>query len=430
MEDNKQSTILILGGDGYLGWSLGLAFANRTNYKVVLADNLIKRQWEKDVDAKLIVPIKKPAARVAAYKRIFAKDNLSFEKLDLLDQPAIVKTLRKHRPAVVINCAQQPSAPFSMKSPKHAAITFNNNLIGHLNLLWSIAQVDKNITCIKLGSAGCYMDVDTDFLPLGKKDFSFLHGGQKRTILNSFMPMRATDFYHQSKISDFLLDDLCGSLWNLKVITVQQATIFGATIAENHPPEHRDLAARFNYDAVFSTVMNRFVCQIAIGHPMTIYGDGQQTTGLISLSDTVENFMRLAEMDIKPGKHMVVHNYTHRLSIEQIAQKLATLEPGARLDYIKNPRDEGSGKLNKQVQVHQVCRPNHQKKDERLQQELANLIEFAKRHRDNIDPAIIMPKVNWMVNEETEKPHFNTMPVTAIPYRAKLHLKSIGQILF
>src|SRR5581483_4417539 len=235
MKANKQRTILILGGDGYLGWSLGLAFANRTDHNIVLADNLIKRKWEKEVDAKLLAPIQKPRARIAEYRRIFGKNNLSFEKLDLLDQKAIVKILRKHQPAVVINAAQQPSAPFSMKSPENAAITFNNNLIGHLNVLWSIAQVDKDITCIKLGSAGCYSDVDTDFLPLGKKDFSFTHRGQKRSILNSFMPMRATDFYHQSKISDFLLDDLCSSMWNLKIITVQQATIFGATIAENHP---------------------------------------------------------------------------------------------------------------------------------------------------------------------------------------------------
>jgi UDP-sulfoquinovose synthase len=79
MKKSKQ-TILILGGDGYLGWSLGLAFANRTDYNIVLADNLVKRKWEKDVDAKLLVPIKKPKARIAEYQRLFNKDNLSFVK--------------------------------------------------------------------------------------------------------------------------------------------------------------------------------------------------------------------------------------------------------------------------------------------------------------------------------------------------------------
>ncbi len=427
MSKENQSTILILGGDGYLGWSLGLAFANRTDNYVVLADNLIKRKWEKDVNAKLLAPIKKPNERIAEYKRLFGKNNMSFEKLDLLDQKAITKILRKYRPAVVINAAQQPSAPFSMKSPENAAITFNNNLIGHLNVLWSIAQVDKSITCIKLGSAGCYMDVDTDFLPLGKKDLHFSHNGKNRKILNSFIPMRATDFYHQSKISDFLLDDLCSSLWNLKVITVQQATIFGATIAENHPASHSALAARFNYDAVFSTVLNRFACQIAIGHPMTIYGDGKQRTGLISLEDSVENFIRLSKLNIKPGKHMVVHNYTQRLSIEEIAQKLVEIEPSAKIKYIKNPRDEGSGKLTKEVQIHSAIRPQHKAKEDKLRQELSNLIDFAKRHHGNIDQSIILPKVQWVVEEEIKRRRLLRKTFAAVPSPVKLRAKILGE---
>jgi UDP-sulfoquinovose synthase len=329
---------MILGGDGYLGWTLGLAFGHRTDDNIVLIDNLIKRQWEKDVDAKLLIPIKKPKARVAEYKRVFGKNNLSFEKVELLDAKQVEKTIRKYRPAVIINAAQQPSAPFSMKNAKNAAATFSNNIVGHLNVLWAIAQVDKNINYIKLGSAGCYMDVDTSYLPLSKKDFTFTHQGKQHKVLDAFMPMQATDFYHQSKISDFLIDDLCAKVWGLKILTVQQATIFGATIEENHAPDRVGLSARFNYDAVFSTVMNRFICQLAIGHPLTVYGDGAQKTGLISLNDTVENFMDFANMPLKPGEHTVVHNFTNRFSIEEIAQKIAEVDPSAQINYIQNPR--------------------------------------------------------------------------------------------
>src|SRR5580700_4633831 len=100
-------TILILGGDGYLGWSLGLAFANRTNKRVVLVDNLVKRKWEKEVSAKLLVPLKKPEARIAAYTKMYGKSNLSFVKLDLLNKKAINKLIKKYRPTVIINAAQQ-----------------------------------------------------------------------------------------------------------------------------------------------------------------------------------------------------------------------------------------------------------------------------------------------------------------------------------
>lgn len=395
---HKGETILILGGDGYLGWSLGLAFANRTNKRVVLVDNLIKRKWEKEAGAKLLVPMKKPEAKIAAYTKIYHKSNLSFVKLDLLNKKALNKLIKQYQPTVIINAAQQPSAPFSMMNAKNAGVTFLNNIVGHLNVLWAIAETDKNIKYIKLGSAGCYSDTDTDYLPLEKKDFTFAHNGKTRKIMQSFMPMQATDFYHQSKISDFLIDDLCAKVWNLKVITIQQATIFGATIKENNDPSKHALSARFNYDAVFSTVLNRFMCQLVIGHPITIYGDGQQRTGLISLSDTVENIMQLAKSSTKvvPGSHMVVHNYTNRLSIEEIANLLAKIDPSIDIQYIKNPRKEMAGVLNREVEVHGAINKNTGK----LEHELAKLLKFTRQYKDNIDESIIMPKILWDKQEQ------------------------------
>lgn len=403
MKNLKSDTILIIGGDGYLGWSLGLAFAKRTNKHIVLVDNLIKRKWEKQADAKLLAPYKKPNARIADYKKIFGKSNITFEKANMLNKKSVDRIIRKYNPSVIINAAQQPSAPFSMMSAKNAATTFLNNIVGHLYLLWSVAEINKDITYIKLGSAGCYMDTDTSFLPLGKKDFIFKHKGKTHKILQSFMPMQATDFYHQSKISDFLIDDLCAKIWHLKVITVQQSTIFGATIKENHPIENHGLSARFNYDAVFSTVINRFVCQIVIGHPLTIYGDGQQRTGLISLSDTIDNLIRFADMRVKPGDHIVMHNYTHRLSIEEIAERLSKIEPTVEIQYIKNPRTEPVGKLTRQVEIHDIIKVKHIDKESNLDRELSLMLEFTKLYKDSIDPAIIMPKVQWVKEEADER---------------------------
>ena len=39
------------------------------------------------------------------------------------------------------------------------------------------------------------------------------------------------------------------------------------------------LATRFDCDALFGTVLNRFVIQAVIGHPLTVYGTGGQTRG-------------------------------------------------------------------------------------------------------------------------------------------------------
>lgn len=395
------NTVMILGGDGYLGWTLGLAMAGRTNRQVVLVDNLIKRRWEKEAGAKVLVPLQSPKNRIAHYTHIFGKENLSFEKVELLDSQAVEDLVAKYRPAVVINAAQQPSAPFSMSSAKNAAATFSNNIVGHLNVLWAIAERSKATTYIKLGSGGCYMATDTDYVPLGRHDFTFEHHGKQHKILQSIIPMQATDFYHQSKIADLLIDDLCSKMWGLKVITVQQATIFGATIPENHSKDCGSLAARFNYDAVFGTVFNRFICQMVIGHPLTVYGDGTQKTGLISLTDTTDNFLKLADLDVEPGEHMIMHNYTHRLSISEIARKLADIDPAAEIRYLENPRQEPAGKLHPEVELHETIQDTHANKEERLQAEMANMLEFTRRYRDNIDPSIILPKVTWSVGETT-----------------------------
>jgi UDP-sulfoquinovose synthase len=394
---SQKETIFILGGDGYLGWSLALAFAERTRMKVVIVDSLIKRSWEKEVKARVLVPLLSMKERIRAYGKIHGKENLSFEKVDLLKQESFMALLRKYKPSIVLNAAQQPSAPFSMMSPKNAGITFCNNIVGNLNVLWAIAEVDKDIRYLKLGSGGCYMGIDADYVPLKKVDMSFRHEGKLRRVLDSWLPMHATDFYHQSKISDFLVNDLCAKMWGLRILTIQQSTIFGATISENASPEWEALSTRFNYDSVFGTVLNRFVCQLAMGHPLTVYGDGTQRTGLISLSDTVENFIRLASLPLRAGEHEVVHNYSHRLSIAEIAERLMEIGGMTRVAYLKNPRKEHKGVLRKEFAEYTSIRLSRGKKERRLNEELESFIEFTRRYAHAIDTSLILPTVEWSV---------------------------------
>ncbi len=393
--DQESQTVLVLGGDGYLGWSLGIAIAHRLGHKVVLVDKLIKRQWEKAVGIKLLVPLPRPSERITEYERIYRKSNLIFEKIDLLDPKATTHIIRKYRPSAIVNAAQQPSAPYSMMSAKNAAETFSNNMVSHLNTLWALAEVNKSILYIKLGSAGCYGGVNTDYIPLAKTDFRFEYGGRLRKVVQNWLPMQATDFYHQSKIADFLIDDLVADLWKLRVISVQQATIFGATVEENHPENHRGLVTRFNYDHVFSTVLNRFVCQAVIGHPITVYGEGNQRTGLMSLPDTVNSFFNLLNLDVGRGEHRVIHNYTHRLSIREIAEAVRKLRPKAAITYLKNPRRESESGLAKQIEVHPALQDAHNEKERKFMRELETMMAFAERYKDSIDPSLILPKVRW-----------------------------------
>jgi UDP-sulfoquinovose synthase len=386
--------LLILGGEGYLGWSLGLAFANRTDFEVILADNGIKKTWEKNLNIKPLIdslPIEK---RIYAYQNLFGKENLFFEKIDVRDYEAVCRLIQKHQPTIIINAAQQPSAPFSMISPDFARTTFDNNLTTNLNVVWAIAQINPEILYLKLGSAGCYQGTDADFIPENKANLQ----NEALNVRNTWLPMQASDFYHQSKIYSFLMSDLCCEMWKLKVITVQQSTIFGHTIAENAEISHYNLATRYNYDAIFGTVINRFVCQMAINHSLTVYGDGAQKTGVISLEDCVNHFLHLANSQISSGTHKVVHNYTHSLSIKEIAEALGKIAD-VNIEYLDNPRVEKNNEHHKTLEMPSFF-ANKDNSYAKLLQDLEELYRYTCYYKENICEEQIYPKVKWDIRKE------------------------------
>jgi UDP-sulfoquinovose synthase len=390
------NTILILGGDGYLGWSLALAVANRTDSQVVIVDNLIKKEWERSVNISTLVKVSDPETKIREYEKLYSKSNLNFENIDLRNYDSVLSLIGKYTPHTIINAAQQPSAPFSMMSPINAKITFENNIETNLNVLWAISRVNNEIKYIKLGSAGSYLSIDADFIPKSKVDLKFNYGGEERNILNSWLPMQASDFYHQSKVDSFLLSDLCANLWGLKVITVQQSTIFGHTIPENIKKDNHSLMTRYNYDHIFGTVINRFVCQAVLNYPLTVYGDGTQKTGVISLSDAVDNFLKLIDKEVEAGQHLVEHNYTHKLSINEIAESLKQVKD-IDVQYIENPRIEKDGKLQKIFEKPEFL--NGEVNDiDSFKKELTDLVEFTSIYKSNIREEFILPKVKWKNN--------------------------------
>lgn len=245
----------------------------------------------------------------------------------------------------------------------------------------------------RAGSAGVYLSTDTDFVPRNKVDLQFNYHDTIHSVLNSWLPMQASDFYHQSKANTFALTDICTKLWNLRCVTMMQSIIFGNCI-----PENRDsigLATRFSYDHIFGTVLNRFICQAAIEYPLTIYGDGEFTTGLSCLPCAIDSYIRLLDYDVKPGEHLVEHNYTHRLSIKQIAERISELS-GVEAQYIPNPRDgEDTCTLNKSFEPSVLVTDSDIRTCDEVIEEM---LDFARRFSYNINHDHIMPKVKWRIN--------------------------------
>ncbi len=200
-------------------------------------------------------------------------------------------------------------------------------------------------------------------------------------------------FLSSVKIFSFLTSDLCCSSWGLKVATVQQSTIFGSTIIENKEVAHHSLSTRFNYDQVFGTVINRFVCQSAINHPITVYGDGKQKTGLISLNNAVNNFLRLSQTNIINGQHLIEHNYTHKFSIMDIANILMKIKK-VKINLIENPRIEKISLLEKKFEFSDLLDVKLKSKTTFIE-DIKDLLDFVVLYKDNIDEDIIDPTVNW-----------------------------------
>src|SRR5438270_2292588 len=87
--------------------------------------------------------------------------------------------------------------------------------------------------------------------------------------------------------------------------------------------------------------------QAVLGHPLTVYGNGSQTRGLINIVDTVECIRLASENPAARGEFRVFNQMTESLSIRQIADTIANEYPSwphaqgeVTIEHVENPRVE------------------------------------------------------------------------------------------
>jgi UDP-sulfoquinovose synthase len=102
------------------------------------------------------------------------------------------------------------------------------------------------------------------------------------------------------------------------------------------------LINRFDYDGDYGTVLNRFIMQAAIGHPLTVHGTGGQTRAFIHIRDTV----RWLEIALKnppaKGEQVSVFNQvTETYQVKELAELIAKLT-GVEIAHLPNPRKEAA----------------------------------------------------------------------------------------
>ncbi|MCK4317768.1 NAD-dependent epimerase/dehydratase family protein, partial [Candidatus Bathyarchaeota archaeon] len=283
----KDMRVMILGIDGYLGWTLALKIA-KLGCRVSGIDNYLRRNAVAEKGSKSVVPIADMETRLRTAKEQHGVD-IDFRELDLLDRDELAEYLREVQPEAVVHYGEIPSAPYSMVDAEHAIRTQHNNTLGTLGVLFLIKEICPEANILKLGTMGEYGTPLTGrpiFEGLFPADAVLTWRGQEWSMGGELTPRDPASFYHVSKVQDtFNVYEAC-KYWWLRSYDVMQGVIFGVHTEE--VAAHRDLRTRLDVDEWFGTVINRFVAQAVMGIPLTVYGSGEQIRGYLALEDAME----------------------------------------------------------------------------------------------------------------------------------------------
>ncbi|MDQ1369300.1 MAG: UDP-sulfoquinovose synthase [Acidimicrobiaceae bacterium] len=376
--------ILVLGGDGYLGWPSALHLSAR-GHDVGIADNFVRRAYDLELGVESLVPIASPTERIRVWRELTDREIALFHG-DLTDAAFTHRMVEEFRPDAVVHFAEQRSAPYSMIDQRHAVYTQHNNVVGTLNLLYAIADINPDIHLVKLGTMGEY---GTPNIDIEEGWIDITHKGRTDRVL---YPKRPGSFYHLSKVHDSHNIEFACRIWGLRATDLNQGVVYGQETDETSLDTR--LATRFDYDAVFGTVLNRMAIQAVLGEPLTVYGQGGQVRGFINLVDTVECIRISCENPADQGEFRVFNQFTEQMSVREIAETVCRVYPGpCRVEMIDNPRVEAEDHYYRAAHTGllELGLMPHLLSDTLL----GSMFGIIDRHRDRVNLDALLPEVRW-----------------------------------
>jgi UDP-sulfoquinovose synthase len=357
-------------------------------HDVVIVDNSVRRQIDVELSAESLTPISNLKDRVKAWREVSGQQ-IGVEFGDLLDWEFISEIFERHRPDAVVHFAEQRAAPYSMIDRRHAVYTQHNNVIGNLNVLFAINEYVPDCHLVKLGTMGEYgqpnIDIEEGFIEIE-------HKGRKDILP---FPKQPGSWYHLSKVHDSYNIQFACRIWGTRATDLNQGVVYGTVT----PQTERDprLMNRFDYEEVFGTVLNRFCVQAAIGHPLTVYGNGSQTRGYLDIRDTVRCVELAVENPAERGEMRVFNQFTEEFSVKQLAELVVDaagkLGLDARLEEIENPRVEKYDHYYNatHTKLLDLGLEPHYLGDALLD----SVLNIAMLYDERIDRDVVMPSVSW-----------------------------------
>lgn len=339
--------ILILGGDGYLGWPTAMYFSER-DYKVTVVDNFLRRSNCQSLGISMLYETPDLINRAKIWHEITGKEikvvigdltnaNLMRSFFDgSIKYNWSIDEGFSGIPDSVVHYAEQPSAPFSMADFSRANDTIFNNLIVTNNLMFAVKDFSPECHIIKLGTMGEYgtppIDIEEGWIDIE-------HKGRSGKFL---FPRAAGSIYHTTKVMDTDLLWFGVRIWGLRVTDLMQGPVYGIETEES--VRDKRLRTFFNYDEFFGTVVNRFVSQAAIGYPLTIYGKGGQTRGYLNIKDTLQCISKSEENPAEQGELRIFNQIMETFSVNELAEITQRVGKARGLNVeiksIENPRKE------------------------------------------------------------------------------------------
>ena len=380
--------ILILGGDGYLGWPTAMHFSSRS-HDVHVVDNYLRRRAHREAGTDSLTPIAASLpARARAWHDVASRE-ISVTEGDLTDWTVVEQVFREFDPEVIVHYGEMPSAPYSMRDREHAVFTQTNNVVNTLNVLWAMQELAPRAHLVKLGTMGEYGTPNIDI----EEGFIEIHHKGRSDILP--YPKLPGSMYHLSKVHDSHNIHFACRVWGLRATDLNQGVVYGIETPETRLDER--LLTRFDYDEVFGTALNRFCLQAVIGHPLTVYGGGGQTRGYLNIVDTIQCVELATLHPPAEGEFRVFNQFTEQFSVRQLASivQRAGREHGldVLIDTVDNPRVE--------MEEHYYNATNTKLLDLGLKPHalsetlLEHVFDVIARYRERVIEDHILPRTRW-----------------------------------
>ena len=330
--------ILVLGGDGFCGWPTTLYLSDR-GHDVTIVDNLSLRKIDVDLEVESLTPIRPIGDRIRTWREISGRE-IGFVKMDLATEyDRLADVMYQLRPDAIVHFAEQRAAPYSMRTTQTKRYTVDNNVRVTHNLLAAMVQTGTDAALVHLGTMGVYGYGWSGTAPIPEGYLTVKvptpNGELEREILH---PANPGSVYHLTKTLDQLMFAFYAKNDGLRITDLHQGIVWGTQTAQTCRDDR--LINRFDYDGDYGTVLNRFLMQAAIGHPLTVHGTGGQTRAFIHIRDTVRCIeLAVSNPPVVGSKPLVLNQVTETHRILDLA-KLVGDTTGADIAYLPNPRRE------------------------------------------------------------------------------------------